>query len=154
MCKKDFNDTNQLRFNNDEFLRTINVYNENFLSDHIIKSREGFISSNSIRKYSPRRVRNSKRMRASSFDLNVILKKKDLGTFSLTDKYKAGGHINVLKLPKVDPPYLPSLNGSKHSYIFKDVNTSYENLKLQLNPCKAYHDSNYKMDASRNQNDS
>jgi hypothetical protein len=45
MCKKDFDNTNMLIFNNDEFLNTINVDNENFYSDHLIVGRERLISS-------------------------------------------------------------------------------------------------------------
>ena len=51
MCKKEFDSTKMLIFNNDEFLNTINVDNENFYSDHLIQSKYKLISTESIKKY-------------------------------------------------------------------------------------------------------
>ena len=49
MCKKEFNTTKMLVFNNEEFLNTINVDNENFYSDHLIQSRERLISTETFK---------------------------------------------------------------------------------------------------------
>ena len=43
------------------------------------------------------------------------------------------GPVKVIKLPIADPPFLPSLNGSVHSLIFHDVNSSYEAIKAYSN---------------------
>ena len=51
MCKKEFDSTKMLIFNNEEFLNTINVDNENFYSDHLIVNKERFISTETFKKY-------------------------------------------------------------------------------------------------------
>ena len=67
MCKKDFDDTKMLIFNNNEFLNTINVDNENFYSDHLILNKDRLISTESFKRFGPNK--NDKK-RHSSYDLN------------------------------------------------------------------------------------
>lgn len=58
MCKKDFENTKTLIFNNNEFLNTINVDNENFYSDHLIIHKDRLISTETFQRLNPYRLRN------------------------------------------------------------------------------------------------
>lgn len=113
MCKKEFDSTKMLIFNNEEFLNTINVDNENFYSDHLINSRYKLISTESLKNYEPKiNGYRSNRLRKSSLDLHQIMRRTN-SLDNSTSNFKKAGPLKILMLPKDRPPILPSMNGSK-----------------------------------------
>lgn len=126
ICKKEFDNTKTLFFNNNEFLNTINVDNENFYSDHLVINKERLISTQSFKKYGPKLSNDQKRR--SSFDLIQILRESNSLFSSSERNYKQVGPLKILQLPSKSPPVF-SLNGSKTSLLFHDENLSYNKIK-------------------------
>jgi len=76
-CKKAFFKSKSLRFDQGEFLQTINVDNECFFSDHLIlDNHDRLASTNTIDKYDPF-FKAGRQKRRLSFDLANMLRKHD-----------------------------------------------------------------------------
>ena len=113
-CKKVFNDPGNLKFNEDEFLQTINVDNEMFYSDHIIHPEYKLASSQELAKYDPfYQIRKGKRRQ--SFDYAFFLRYQNRKKNSMYQSRGNNGPLNIIKLPECEPPFwgeLKSLNAS------------------------------------------
>lgn len=75
-CKKDYKGKADKGYNLNEFLQTINVDNECFYSDHLVKSRYKLAKTNSIIMNDPFYVKHN-RPRLVSLDLAEILRKEN-----------------------------------------------------------------------------
>ena len=99
--------------------------NENFYSDHVIQDRPKMITTISVQRF---HLNFPIKKRGRSKSMNEQTIKDDLfDSISFADQV-----VKVLKLPEVEPPFLPSLKGSTHSYVFHDVNNSYDKIKKQF----------------------
>ena len=75
-CKKVFEKDGNLKFNINEFLQTINVDNEHFYSDHLIRNSHRLASTRTIVKFDPFYKEKGVRRRLS-FDLGQFMRKDD-----------------------------------------------------------------------------
>lgn len=76
VCRRSFKGDENKRYNLEEFMQTINVDNECFYSDHLIKSSHKLASTGTILKNDPFFVR-KKHQRIASLDLANFLRKDD-----------------------------------------------------------------------------
>lgn len=104
-------------------MNTIQVDNENFYSDHIVTKNQKIISSLSVQRFHMKDLKS--KIRANSEEARSC---SDVFSISILN-----GPVKIIKLPKFTPPDIPSMNGSEHSYIFQDVNSSYERIKSYTN---------------------
>jgi len=71
-CKKSFNDPQNLRFDDKEFLQTINVDNEMFYSDHLVHNSHRLARTETLEKFGPF----ANKRHNNSFDLAIYLRNK------------------------------------------------------------------------------
>jgi len=103
-CKKSFRGRANKRYNLDEFLQTINVDNECFYSDHLIKSKDKLAHTNTILKNDPYFLK-KKRQRIASFDLAMFLRKDNYMAELRADESHQGP-LKIIKLPTMTAPIL------------------------------------------------
>ena len=97
VCRRSFKGDENKRYNLAEFMQTINVDNECFYSDHLIKSGHKLASTGTILKNDPFYLR-KKHQRIASLDLaNFLRKDNPMKDMRATENDK--GPLKIIKLP-------------------------------------------------------